>query len=38
LEAFDSYGAAWTTFAMLSALVAGVVATFAGAIHRECLR
>jgi ACS family hexuronate transporter-like MFS transporter len=36
LEAFDSYGAAWTTFALLSALVAVVVAVFAGAIHREC--
>lgn len=38
LEAFDLYGAAWTTFALLSALVAIVVATFAGAIHRECQR
>ena len=36
LEAFDSYGAAWTTFALLSALVAVVVAVFASAIHREC--
>jgi predicted MFS family arabinose efflux permease len=38
LQLFDSYGAAWTTFALLSALVAVVVATFAGAIHRECQR
>jgi predicted MFS family arabinose efflux permease len=36
LQAFDSYGAAWTAFAVLSALVAVVVAAYAGAIHREC--
>ena len=36
LQAFDSYGAAWATFALLAALVAAVIATFAGAIHREC--
>jgi MFS transporter, ACS family, aldohexuronate transporter len=36
LQAFDSYGAAWTVFAVFSALVAVVVATYAGAIHREC--
>ena len=37
LQISDSYGAAWTTFALLSALVAAVVAVCAGAIHRECL-
>ncbi len=36
LQLSDSYGAAWTTFALLSALVAITVAAFAGAIHREC--
>jgi MFS transporter, ACS family, aldohexuronate transporter len=36
LQLFDSYGAAWTVFALLSALIAVVVASFAGAIHREC--
>jgi ACS family hexuronate transporter-like MFS transporter len=36
LQAFDSYRAAWTVFALLSALVAVVVAAYAGAIHREC--
>jgi len=36
LHAFDSYGAAWTVFAVFSALVATVVAVFAAAIHREC--
>jgi cyanate permease len=36
LQAFDSYAAAWTVFALFSALVAVVVATYAGAIHREC--
>jgi hypothetical protein len=36
LQAFDSYGAAWTVFALFSALVAAVVAACAAAIHREC--
>jgi MFS transporter, ACS family, aldohexuronate transporter len=36
LQLSDSYSAAWTTFALLSALVAVVVAANAGAIHREC--
>jgi predicted MFS family arabinose efflux permease len=36
LQAFDSYGAAWTVFAVLAALVAVAVAACAGAIHREC--
>jgi sugar phosphate permease len=36
LQASDSYGAAWATFALLSALVAVVVAANARAIHREC--
>jgi predicted MFS family arabinose efflux permease len=36
LEAFDSYGAAWTVFALFSGLVALVVAARASAIHREC--
>ena len=36
LQLSDSYNAAWTTFALLSALVAVVVAANAAAIHREC--
>jgi MFS transporter, ACS family, hexuronate transporter len=36
LQAFDSYGAAWTVFAVLSGLVGLVVAIFGAAIHREC--
>jgi predicted MFS family arabinose efflux permease len=36
LEAFDSYGAAWTVFALFSGLVALAVAARASAIHREC--
>lgn len=36
LQLFDSYRAAWATFALLSALVAVVVAANARAIHREC--
>jgi MFS family permease len=36
LEAFDSYGAAWTVFAVAAALVAVVTAIFGPAIHREC--
>ena len=36
LQLSDSYGAAWTAFAVLSALVAVVVGLFARAIHREC--
>lgn len=36
LHLFDSYGAAWSVFALLSALVAAVVGAFARAIHREC--
>lgn len=36
LQAFDSYGAAWTVFAVLSGVVALVVAAFGPAIHREC--
>ena len=36
LQAFDSYGAAWTLFAVLSGLVGLVVAVFGAAIHREC--
>jgi predicted MFS family arabinose efflux permease len=36
LHAFDSYGAAWTVFALLSAVVAAVIGSFARAIHREC--
>ena len=36
LQLADSYGAAWATFAVLSALVAIVVAANARAIHREC--
>jgi MFS family permease len=36
LQLFDSYRAAWATFALLSALVAAVVAANARAIHREC--
>ncbi|HEY7521214.1 MAG TPA: MFS transporter [Methylomirabilota bacterium] len=36
LEAFDSYGVAWMTFALLAALVAVVVAAFSRDIHREC--
>jgi ACS family hexuronate transporter-like MFS transporter len=36
LQAFDSYGAAWTVFAALSGLVALVIALFGAAIHREC--
>jgi predicted MFS family arabinose efflux permease len=36
LQAFDSYGAAWTVFAALFGLVALVVAAFGAAIHREC--
>jgi ACS family hexuronate transporter-like MFS transporter len=36
LQICDSYGAAWTAFALLSAGVAVVVAVFAGPIHREC--
>ena len=36
LQAFDSYAAAWTVFAVFAAVVAVVVAAFAGAIHREC--
>lgn len=36
LQAFDSYGAAWTVFALFAALVAVVVARFAAAIHRDC--
>jgi MFS family permease len=36
LNVFDSYRAAWAAFALLSALVAAVVAVKAGAIHHEC--
>lgn len=36
LQAFDAYGAAWTVFAVLSGLVALVVAAYGAAIHREC--
>jgi MFS family permease len=36
LEAFDAYGAAWTVFAVLSGVVALVVAAYGAAIHREC--
>lgn len=36
LQAFDSYAAAWTVFAGLSAVVAVVVAARGAAIHREC--
>jgi predicted MFS family arabinose efflux permease len=36
LQAFDSYGAAWTVFAAASALVTVVIAAFSAAIHREC--
>ena len=36
LQAFDSYGAAWTVFAVLSGVVAVVVAACGAAIHREC--
>jgi MFS transporter, ACS family, hexuronate transporter len=36
LQAFDSYGAAWTVFAGLSAVVAVVVTACGAAIHREC--
>jgi len=38
LEASDSYGAAWGTFAGLSMAVAAVMALLGGAIHRECVR
>jgi predicted MFS family arabinose efflux permease len=36
LQALDSYRAAWMVFALLSGLVAVVVAAKAAAIHREC--
>jgi MFS family permease len=36
LQAFDSYGLAWSTFAGLSAVVAATVALAGPAIHREC--
>ena len=36
LQLSDSYGAAWAAFALLSALVAVVVAANTRAIHREC--
>jgi MFS family permease len=36
LQAFDSWGAAWTLFALLSGVVTAVVAVFGPAIHREC--
>jgi hypothetical protein len=36
LETFDSYAAAWALFAVLSGVVAVVVALFGAAIHREC--
>jgi len=36
LEAFDSYGAAWTVFAVAAAVVALVIAAYGAAIHREC--
>ena len=36
LEAFDSYGAAWTVFAVAAALVTVVTAVCGPAIHREC--
>jgi MFS transporter, ACS family, hexuronate transporter len=36
LQAFDSYRAAWTLFAVLSGLVGVIVAVFGAAIHREC--
>jgi len=36
LQAFDAYGAAWAVFAILSGLVALVVAGYGAAIHREC--
>jgi hypothetical protein len=35
LQLLDSYAAAWTVFAALSAVVAVVVALFGAAIHRE---
>ena len=35
LEAFDSYGAAWTVFAVAAGLVAVVIAAYGAAIHRE---
>ena len=38
LEASDSYGAAWATFAGLCVAVATVMAVLGGAIHRECTR
>ena len=38
LEASDSYGAAWAVFAVLSGLVALLMALAGGAIHRECER
>jgi len=38
LEAFDSYAAAWTLLAALSAIVALVVALFGAAMHRESQR
>jgi len=38
LEASDSYGAAWGTFAGLCVAVATVMALLGGAIHSECVR
>jgi hypothetical protein len=38
LEASDSYGAVWATFAALSLVVAAAMALLGGAIHRECVR